>query len=332
MDPIYKFNSLLELINEIEKYKDSRKRRKLIGETFTRMPFNNDMENLIFSIEPLKELNNLIGMDSIKKNIIDQILFYGQGLNTNEMMHTCLTGPPGVGKTTLGKILAELYCSLGFLETDNFKVVSRADLIAGYVGQTALKTMKVLNQAKGGVLFIDEAYSLGVGEDESKSSFGKECIDTINKFLSENTSDFILVIAGYKDELENHFFSINKGLSRRFPWNYDISEYSIDNLKDIFVYQVLENKWFFELSISLNNYSVVKDLFLEFSDIFENNGGDTLVLFDKAKICHSRRVFGLHKKFKKKLNIIDIRLAAELSKSSKKSKIKKDEIPYGMYI
>lgn len=334
MDPIYKFNSLLELINEIQKYKDSRKRRKLIGEseTFTRIPFNNDMENLIFSIEPLKKLNNLIGMDSIKKNIIDQILFYGQGLNTNEMMHTCLTGPPGVGKTTLGKILAELYCSLGFLETDNFKVVSRADLIAGYVGQTAIKTMKVLNQAKGGVLFIDEAYSLGVGEDESRSSFGKECIDTINKFLSENTSDFILVIAGYKDELENHFFSINKGLSRRFPWNYDISEYSIDNLKDIFVYQVLENKWFFELSISLNNYSVVKDLFLEFSDIFENNGGDTLVLFDKAKICHSRRVFGLHKKFKKKLNIIDIRLAAELSKSSKKSKIQKDEIPYGMYI
>ena len=103
---------------------------------------------MIFPITKLhfriKKLESLIGMDSVKKNIIDQILFYTQGLNTDEMMHTCLTGPPGVGKTTLGKILAEIYCSLGFLSTDNFKVVSRADLVAGYVGQTALKTLKVL--------------------------------------------------------------------------------------------------------------------------------------------------------------------------------------------
>lgn len=105
---------------------------------------------------------------------------------------------PGVGKTTLGKILAELYCSLGFLKTDNFRVVSRADLIAGYVGQTALKTLKVLKESVGGVLFIDEAYSLGGGADESGTSYSKECIDTTNKFLSENTTDFILIVAGYR--------------------------------------------------------------------------------------------------------------------------------------
>jgi len=330
METGYKFDSLRDLIHEIEKYKDSRKRRKITdSEEFVRAPYNQDMENLIYSIEPLKKLDDLIGMDLIKKNIIDQILFYGQGLNTNEMMHTCLTGPPGVGKTTLGKILAELYCSLGFLETSNFKVVSRADLVAGYVGQTAIKTLKVLNSSKGGVLFIDEAYSLGVGEDESRNSFGKECIDTINKFLSENTSDFILIIAGYKDELERHFFSLNKGLDRRFPWVYDISEYSVENLKDIFVYQVFQNNWFFELSLSENNYHSIKDLFVEYPDIFENNGGDTLTLFDKAKICHSRRVFGLKKKFKKMLNINDIRSAAELMKSNKKTVT--DSVPFGMY-
>jgi len=331
MESTYNFDSLKNLIIEIEKYKDSRKRRKIDNpeQEIIRAPYNQDMENLIWSIEPLKRLDNLIGMDSIKKNIIDQILFYGQGLNTNEMMHTCLTGPPGVGKTTLGKILAELYCSLGFLETSNFKVVSRSDLVAGYVGQTAIKTQKVLQNSKGGVLFIDEAYSLGVGEDESRNSYGKECIDTINKFLSENTSDFILIIAGYKDELERHFFAINKGLERRFPWIYDISEYSVDNLKDIFVYQVLENRWNFELSIIDNNYSSIKDLFVEYSDIFGNNGGDTLCLFDKAKICHSRRVFGLKKKFKKILNIVDIRSAAKLMKSIKKES--QDSLPFGMY-
>jgi hypothetical protein len=190
--------------------------------------------------------------------------------------------------------------------------------------------MKVLNEAKGGVLFIDEAYSLGVGEDESKGSYGKECIDTINKFLSENTEDFILIIAGYKEDLDRYFFGINRGLQRRFPWKYDISDYSSDNLKDIFIYQVESNRWGFETSISINSYKELTDLFKKYSDIFVNNGGDTLILFDKAKICHSRRVFGLKKTLKRFLNITDIKLAAELMKSSIKNK-KIDEVPFGMY-
>jgi hypothetical protein len=89
-------------------------------------------------------------------------------------------------------LLAELYCSLGFLETGNCRIVSRSDLIAGYVGQTALKTMKILKASLGGVLFIDEAYSLGGNSDESGSSYSKECIDTINKFLSETPSGSIM--------------------------------------------------------------------------------------------------------------------------------------------
>uniref|UniRef100_A0A6C0I9V4 AAA+ ATPase domain-containing protein n=1 Tax=viral metagenome TaxID=1070528 RepID=A0A6C0I9V4_9ZZZZ len=324
------FNDLGDLIKKVTEYKDSRKRQKTDTDRVQKTPYNVDMEHLVYSISSLKKLNDLIGMDFIKKNIVDQILFYAQGLNTNEMMHTCLTGPPGVGKTTLGKILAEVYCSLGYLSTGSFKLVSRSDLIAGYVGQTALKTIKVLKESIGGVLFIDEAYSLGGNTDESGTGYSKECIDTINKFLSENTEDFILIIAGYREDLDKYFFSMNKGLARRFPWNYDISKYSITNLKDIFVYQVIENKWSLDLELCANNYKTIEDLFNEYSSIFENNGGDTLLLFDKAKICHSRRVFGKKKRFKKVLNITDIRLAAELLKCSKKQP--EEPPPFGMYL
>lgn len=273
----------------------------------------------------------MVGMDSIKKNIVDQILFYSQKLNTNEMMHTCLTGPPGVGKTTLGKILAELYCSLGFLETDNFNVVSKPELIAGYLGQTAIKTQKVLKNALGGVLFIDEAYSLGSGSQsgEDSDAYGKECIDTINKFLSENTSNFIMIVAGYREDLDRCFFSLNKGLKRRFPWCYDIETYSNMDLKKIFIHQVLENSWDFDKKVQFNNYELLNEIFKN-KEIFDQNGGDTLILFDKVKICHSRRVFGKKKKYKKVLNMTDIKLGMELFKTFKTKKIT-NEPPFGFY-
>jgi SpoVK/Ycf46/Vps4 family AAA+-type ATPase len=218
------------------------------------------MERLINCIKPLEKLNDLIGMDEVKQNIVDQVLFFAQDLNKNEMMHTCLSGPPGVGKTTLGKILAELYCSMGLLETDNFRVVSRPELIGGYLGQTALKTQKVLRSSIGGVLFIDEAYSLGAGSKDD-DIYSKECIDTINKFLSEHTSNFIMIIAGYREELDQYFFAMNKGLRRRFPWNYDIKDYTITNLKDIFIYQVFENDWNFEDIMYTDNFKILDQLF-----------------------------------------------------------------------
>jgi SpoVK/Ycf46/Vps4 family AAA+-type ATPase len=213
-----------------------------INNIFFPVEYNEDIENLTKCIEPLKKLNNLIGMDSIKQNIIDQVLFYTQGLNTNEMMHTCLTGPPGVGKTTLGKILSEIYSNLGFLSTNKFRVVSRPELIAGYVGQTALKTLKVLNESKGGVLFIDEAYSLGGGQDESGTSYSKECLDTLNQNLTERR-DFLCIIAGYEDSLESSFFSFNEGLKRRFSFKYVIDKYTGSELKDIFLIKIKKEDW-----------------------------------------------------------------------------------------
>ena len=335
----YNFDNLSELIDTIKKYKYRKKRPRnqncghSLRPQFTNelyIPYNNDMERLINCLTSLEKINNLVGMDELKKIIVDQVLFFSQNLNSNEMMHTCLTGPPGVGKTTLGKILAELYCSMGFLKTDNFKVVTSADLIAGYIGQTALKTKKVLLQSLGGVLFIDEAYSLGSGDIDR--GFSKECIDTINQFLSENTSNFIMIIGGYHDDLDRCFFSLNNGLRRRFPWIYDIKNYSINNLKEIFIYQVNESKWDFDEQLKENNYNLLEKLFKENETLFTENGGDTLCLFDKSKIFHSRRVFGKNKNLKKTLNIVDINMAMVLHKTHKSKINVKSPPPYGMYV
>jgi SpoVK/Ycf46/Vps4 family AAA+-type ATPase len=320
----YCFESISDIIEIVTNYKNNKRKRK----RNIKFECNKDLERLIDCIEPLEKLNALIGMEDIKKNIVDQILFYTQKLNTTEMMHVCLTGPPGVGKTTVGKILAEIYCSLGFLETDDFKVVSKPELVAGYLGQTAIKTLKVLKKSIGSVLFVDEAYSLGSGGSEDSDAYGKECIDTINKFLSENTSNFIMIVAGYREELDRCFFSLNKGLRRRFPWSYNIEKYNTTDLKKIFIHQVEENNWNLDESVKLNDYQFLNEIFQN-KELFDQNGGDTLILFDKIKICHARRVFGKSKKYKKVLNKTDINLGMELFKKLKSKKT--NEPPFGFY-
>ena len=307
---------IVDLIELSSNYEKSRKKK--------RVKYNIDISRLKKCIKPLKKLNDLIGMEDIKKNVVDQILFYTQELNTDEMMHMCITGPPGVGKTTVGKILAELYCSLGFLKSDNFRVADRSDLIGGYLGQTAIKTKKVLKESLNGVLFLDEIYSFGSGKDDD--SYSKECIDTINQFLSEHTENFIMIIAGYHDEVEKCFFDTNAGLRRRFPWRYTIKDYSPENLKEIFVYQVEQNDWDFEPEF---DFSKLDAIFSQ-KDYFKNNGGDCLNLMSKARICHSRRVFGTNL-FKKYLSIADILNAFDIIKKQKDIN-KKDTIPFGMYL
>ena len=219
-----------------------------------------NLETLNKLVKPLTKLKNIIGMDKVKSGIFDMILYYLQNFETknNSMLHTIIEGPPGVGKTMIGRIIGELYATLGIIPSNKFKLVKRTDLIGEYVGHTAHKTQKVIDEANGGILFIDEAYSLG--SDGKKDTFSKECIDVINQNLSENKTKFICIIAGYPTELEKCFFSYNPGLKRRFPFKYSIESYTSDEMYNIFMKMINDIKWKITNNINENEiYNVCKE-------------------------------------------------------------------------
>ena len=120
---------------------------------------------------------------------------------TGDFMHTVIYGPPGTGKTEIAKMMGKIYSKIGILNKGTFKKVTRSDLIAGYLGQTAMKTRDVIKEALGGVLFIDEAYALG--NTDKKDIFSKECIDTLCEGLSDNKENLMVIIAGYETELND---------------------------------------------------------------------------------------------------------------------------------
>lgn len=204
---------------------------------------------------------------------------------TGDFMHTVLCGPPGTGKTEVAKILGNIFSHLGILKSGTFKKVTRSDLIAGYLGQTAIKTREIINSAIGGVLFIDEAYALG--NTEKRDSFSKECIDTLCEALSDHKHELMVIIAGYEKELNDCFFSYNEGLNSRFTWRYNIDNYSAIDLRRIFEKIVRDNNWKFE-----ERDSVKDEWFKTNYDYFKYFGRDIEVFFTKTKIAHSRRIFG----------------------------------------
>jgi SpoVK/Ycf46/Vps4 family AAA+-type ATPase len=188
----------------------------------------------------LEELDSMIGMKSLKETLFYQIIYYLQNMHSrnknDEYLHTVITGGAGCGKTSISKIIGKIYTNLGILskKNNNFTIGYRDDFVAEYLGQTAIKTRKFLEKCLGGVLFIDEVYSLGPGKND-KDSFSKEAIDTLCAFLSEHKNDFCCIVAGYKEEIHKCFLSVNQGLDRRFPWRHDIEEYSHPELAEIFL-------------------------------------------------------------------------------------------------
>jgi hypothetical protein len=305
-------NHIGDLLKLIDTYPDDKETK-----------YNINMGLLHKIKEPLNNLNNMIGMKYLKENIVDQILFYIQNLHKpiikdtgikdtgiketdpkiqidscNDFMHTVIYGPPGTGKTEIAKIMGQLFTKIGVLNKGTFKKVTRSDLVAGFLGQTAIKTKDVIKECLGGVLFIDEAYSLG--SPEKRDSFSKECIDTLCEALSDHKDNLMVIIAGYETELNECFFGSNQGLKSRFTWRFKTDNYSAEDLYHIFIKKVKNAGWeIFDKDINVKWFEKHKQTFKFY-------GRDIETLFAKVKIAHSRRVFCLDDLVKQKITISDL--------------------------
>jgi ATP-dependent 26S proteasome regulatory subunit len=324
IEPIFKHSvninteigNIGDLLGLIEQYPD-------IKET----KYNINMKALHKIKEPLTDLNNMVGMKSLKENIVDQILFYIQNLHktkdgtkraSNDFMHTVIYGPPGTGKTEIAKIMGQIFSKVGILEKGTFKKVTRTDLVAGFLGQTAIKTTEVIKECLGGVLFIDEAYALGSAD--KRDSFSKECIDTLCEALSNHKDNLMVIIAGYETDLNDCFFNSNQGLNSRFTWRFKTDDYSAEDLYNIFVKKVNDDNWSFMEQSDINVKWFEKN-----KRHFKFYGRDIETLFAKVKIAHSRRVFCLDESIKKKLLLKDMEKGLEMFKKNENSDAKRAE-------
>ena len=265
---------------------------------FAGKKYSVDLNKVINLKKPLTTLNSMIGLDNIKKNIVRMIIYYLQYSESenNSLLHTVIQGPPGVGKTELGKLLAEIYASMGIINSSKFKLVKRTDLVGEYLGHTAKKTQDAIDEAEGGVLFIDEAYSLG--NDEKKDSYSKECIDTLNQNLTEN-KNFICIIAGYEKDLEKCFFQYNEGLRSRFPFTFEIEGYTHQELSQIFMKKIGDIK--FKLDGAELDIKEIDVFFKDHINNFKYYGRDVTNLIDNCKMMSALRTFGKDPKNKNSL-------------------------------
>ena len=188
--------------------------------------------------ELLSELEGYIGLTTVKEQV-DQLVSWVKveklrkehNLPQSDLsLHMVFSGNPGTGKTMIARLMSKIYRSLGILSKGHLVEVDRSGLVAGYVGQTAIKTKKVIDEALGGVLFIDEAYALS---DKGDNDFGHEAIDTLLKAMEDNRDDLVVVVAGY-DGLMDDFIHSNPGLESRFNRFLHFDDYSLDEMVDIF--------------------------------------------------------------------------------------------------
>ncbi|MBR6172020.1 MAG: AAA family ATPase [Eubacterium sp.] len=189
--------------------------------------------------ELMEELDSLVGLDAVKQDLTNLInlikvrkMREERGMKQPDItLHLVFSGNPGTGKTTVARLLAKIYKALGVVSGGQLVEVDRSDLVVGYIGQTAIKTAEVVDSAIGGILFIDEAYTLTAGKDEK--DFGKEALDTLLKRMEDNRNDLIVIVAGYTDLMEE-FIDSNPGLRSRFNKNIFFKDYTGEELYKIF--------------------------------------------------------------------------------------------------
>jgi chromosomal replication initiation ATPase DnaA len=285
--------------------------------------YNIDLKALHSIETELSQLNGMIGLTSVKTSILRQLMYFMQGFaddpKDGDYKHTVLTGPPGTGKTEIAKILGNMYSKIGILKKNTFKKVTRTDLVAGYLGQTAIKTRKVLDESMGGVLFIDEAYSL-----QNDDTYAKECVDTLCEGLSDHKNELMVIIAGYQAELDNTFFRINSGIRSRFIWRFDIEPYGSKELHLIFLHLATSRNWIVDDHIKQKWFDTNRQF-------FKDNGRSMEQLFSYSKISHAQRIYGKDVSLRKTLTCEDLQDGLSLYKEFGNAQ-KNDNISMGLYI
>lgn len=312
-----KIDTLADLIAIVEKH-----------EYDSNVEYNIDLKALHDIKDNLIQINSMIGMHKIKTDILNQLIYFiqdlHQGNSGGDFKHTVIYGPPGTGKTEIAKMIGEMYSKLGILKKNVFKKVSRNDLVAGYLGQTAIKTRKIIDECLGGVLFIDEAYSLAC-EDHS-DSFAKECVDILCEALSDHKDDLMVIIAGYKEEMDATFFRVNKGLKSRFIWQFETDKYEAEDLSRILIKKITDQGW------NINDMETVLTNWIEpKKKDFIYYGRDMETLLTYVKIAHGRRVYGKPPESRKCINMDDLNAGYECFSQNRGSK-ENNPVLFSLYV
>lgn len=258
----------------------------------------------------LDELNALVGLEKVKSKVQDLIVYQKiqkmrreQNLHSaKNTLHLAFTGNPGTGKTTVARIVGRIYKQIGLLSKGHFVEVSRTDLIAGYQGQTALKVKKVIEQAKGGVLFIDEAYS--ITENDHTDSYGRECLTELTKALEDYREDLVVIVAGYTEPM-NQFFESNPGLKSRFNTFIEFNDYSSNELDEILASMCKKNDYILtdEVKEKIHFYFEQQT---SSKDKSFSNGRLVRNLFDDLVMNHARRVINVENPGREELSTIKV--------------------------
>ena len=246
--------------------------------------------------ELMAQLDSLVGLDDVKKDIKNLMnlvkvrrLRRENGLPIPPMsLHMVFMGNPGTGKTTVARIISGLYAAIGVLEKGQLIEVDRSGLVAGYVGQTALKTQEVIKSALGGVLFIDEAYSLASG---GENDFGREAIETILKAMEDHRDELIVVVAGYDGPMEK-FINSNPGLQSRFNKYFYFPDYNGEQLLYIFKGQCKKNGYALTEEAEAEAKAMFEELYENRGENF-GNGRDVRNVFEDTVVRQSNRVAAL---------------------------------------
>lgn len=260
---------------------------------------NNDEKRGLDDIknQAVKELEQLIGLKPLKKEIENMMMQIEigkmreeQGLSTEKQRHHMVfAGPAGTGKTTVAKIIGKFFKGSGLLSSGHFRKVSRADLVAGYVGQTAKAVREQVNKAMGGILFIDEAYNLVNGDDDT---FGKEAVAELIDLMEENKDDLVVILAGYEKEIEG-LLSYNEGFPSRIAHNFLFPDYSKEDIVEITELHLKRGQFTLSNDAKETLMEVIYNFSNKNEEKFDGNGRWASKFVAKIQNAQNHRIFGM---------------------------------------